>query len=1308
MKFYLFFYIIILFQFLNELDSSPVKKKRNCPLKECECNWETRKVECLCKTDDCKNAYSPEFNTAQQELTSFNFSNKNLKLFEDIHISNVERYDRNYFRDSTFSNEFSLTLESVRKIEKEAFADLNGLVNFKIIYNELDLVDPNAFNLKCDVFTLVSEGKGYEINLNVFSENTGINKLVLDYHSSNKIESIFTNSNFDTSENKLELKDQILKHWSSNARINKILIQNALGVELLDFKYAPKFMNLAEIEINHSDITKISPLFGLLHADSLKRLIIRNSKLELVESRIFEYLNELDYLDLSSNPIKSFDTEAFYGLNKLNTLSLKSISDTYVIDEQDLCMLTYLPCKVSVNLDDSDEALSSCALIYLHDLKNDTNELNNLNELSNKRVECRLKEKVNFCIELSQRKAADHCLANFYNEVEVKENELPDKKSHKFLHAPHENSAEQFESGEHNSILADVEFKYKNKTESQVTAHNVEATTRIDTETSTETTQLASTAEISSTETSSVNYSNYETAASYTETSSAVLSTDTSSTKNVNYELTSVFSSEETESTSTISTTQTTSTETTTLSTLEPITETTSTVNVPITTKLFDEPKISSTFIPTSEETTTTNSNSKETSEFASIINTSIKTDEPETTIKTTKEIVLTTEPTTSTLDSLITQTSTILLAKTDSTSTSTSSEPTTSTSISIASKETSTVYIPTTDRPETSAFLLIKTDATSTTEPETSTSTSINIKPKETSTVYISESTSTTIRPETSAILLIKTVATTKTELETSTSINIIPKETSTVHISVATSDKFESSTISLTKIETTSSESTTSIDHISSKESSTVYIPVVTLTTDKFETSTSLLNKIDTTSSEPTTSLNTVISKETSTDKSEPSTIISTKTSFIPSEPVTTIVTTLESSTMVSTSLQTSKQITDTSSPETTSSSTQTTPKSVFIPKETVIYEKLPPTTSTTKKLTTKPIEIAKLKQTTAVKSKTTSPFKFSNKTNLVSNMSNKLINKSTSLTTHSKKPLLNNKTTTPKAKQTTKNIPKTSSHTTNKGVSISKSVSLAKTQSSMAKTKIKTTSAYSTTTTIGAKNQEKNINLLKLTSSENKNQNDTDKLLSPRKGIEIPKVTSPISKTTTPVIKTSTKIIEEIQKDSTGVESNKTKKVISKSFNENIVVTENAKADLEKNNELYLVIITSLVIFCIIQFLIGVLAFYFFYVRRCRSLDSILANFKVEQLPEAEVYPAKTNSAENSEDLVNSNINTVTGATGSSSTTAAGATTTAAASAIPKEKPKTKSALFKNINPKFVPRQPIEFLRDSTFKNFFVKLN
>lgn len=197
------------------------------------------------------------------------------------------------------------------------------------------------------------------------------------------------------------------------------------GLSTLDHTWVPKFDGLDRIEIYYTDLSRIGRTFGYLHGETLRYLSIRQSRLEILEARSFELMSRLEYLDLSSNPIKKIERDSLAGLFSLKTLTLQSIQDTYMVGEPDLCALSYLPCGVDVWLDNyGDDNTVSCLLIFLHELRNDTVKFRStvnsrlfkalpLNNIYYQRdIRCRIRDRLTQCLHQTGRVSSHHCLAN--------------------------------------------------------------------------------------------------------------------------------------------------------------------------------------------------------------------------------------------------------------------------------------------------------------------------------------------------------------------------------------------------------------------------------------------------------------------------------------------------------------------------------------------------------------------------------------------------------------------------------------------------------------------------------------------------------------------------------------------------------------------------------------------------------------------------------------------------------------------------------------------------------------------------------
>ena len=223
-EYFLLFIMMLLGYMTNcsmRIETALVSPRRQCPNKEfCECNFETRKIECLCKQpSDCNG-----------RLT---FANKSLAEFREVYINNVARFDRTFFANLQLSSQFRLSLQSTHELAPRFLADLTGLTLLEIIYFDMMHIQPKAFDgLKCETFSFISLGENTPLNLNAFgSGETRINSLLLDFHSTNDMSAVFENTDPLWMEIEIEpsarrlTREQLVAFWSSRARIKKIYIQ---------------------------------------------------------------------------------------------------------------------------------------------------------------------------------------------------------------------------------------------------------------------------------------------------------------------------------------------------------------------------------------------------------------------------------------------------------------------------------------------------------------------------------------------------------------------------------------------------------------------------------------------------------------------------------------------------------------------------------------------------------------------------------------------------------------------------------------------------------------------------------------------------------------------------------------------------------------------------------------------------------------------------------------------------------------------------------------------------------------------------
>lgn len=410
-----------------------------CPNEKfCKCNWELMRIECYCRTDECRNALSINSYQTQEQKLPYQFFNKNFNQFKEIYINEIERLDKSYFQNASFSDDIKFSIQFPNILGQSFLSDFSSIKNLEIIYTNLVLIEPDAFDhLNCDTFSFISLGDNYALDIKSFGKQTFIKNLNLDYHSSNNLKSLFFSQSpgWKSLKNQIDMINlvnyslttaQLNRYWTSEAEIKKIYIQEAKGIKILDHTFVPKFKNLETIEIYFTDLRYISPNFAVLHAESLKSLTIRQSNMEVIQEGVFGHLKKLEYLDLSSNPIKQIELKAFQDTS-IRTLLLHSISEYYHVDNSDICMLSFLPCGVNAYLDSFINSWKSCSHIFINLLrqeekrfdfsKNDFQHAEYLNAYR----DCKLGETLIKC--LTQTNRVNHCLLKQFK-VEIKHDTL--------------------------------------------------------------------------------------------------------------------------------------------------------------------------------------------------------------------------------------------------------------------------------------------------------------------------------------------------------------------------------------------------------------------------------------------------------------------------------------------------------------------------------------------------------------------------------------------------------------------------------------------------------------------------------------------------------------------------------------------------------------------------------------------------------------------------------------------------------------------------------------------------------------------
>jgi insulin-like growth factor-binding protein complex acid labile subunit len=276
-----------------------------------------------------------QFNTNIMELfIQFNFisnfSEINASTLKSLHISNNRIQEINYATHLQRLEFLDLSQNRLISINEKSFSNLNGLKYLNLSGNRLDL--ESEFD-----------------NISYFKNQTILETLDLSF---NLIKFFNTNKTFhflsslkclNLSNNKLRsIKPFIFGFLEELYNLN-------LASNNLSLLNQSCFCNLNKLQILKLSFNQLNSLRFLEQnknqTKSLTTLELDNNRIDFIGENDFEYNQNLIYLNLNSNPLKSINKNAFAKIKFLTTLKLSntSISVLYVnrsVKELDLSYLS--------------------------------------------------------------------------------------------------------------------------------------------------------------------------------------------------------------------------------------------------------------------------------------------------------------------------------------------------------------------------------------------------------------------------------------------------------------------------------------------------------------------------------------------------------------------------------------------------------------------------------------------------------------------------------------------------------------------------------------------------------------------------------------------------------------------------------------------------------------------------------------------------------------------------------------------------------------------------------------------------------
>ncbi|KAG5669322.1 hypothetical protein PVAND_017210 [Polypedilum vanderplanki] len=107
----------------------------------------------------------------------------------------------------------------------------------------------------------------------------------------------------------------------TNRNVQKLIISNIPKVKFVPKEIGKFFKKLTTLEITNANLIKIKQI-DLQQFLKLKKLILNDNEIEIIEEELFESTPKLEYIDLSNNKISLIDPSAFSNLKNLQNLYL--------------------------------------------------------------------------------------------------------------------------------------------------------------------------------------------------------------------------------------------------------------------------------------------------------------------------------------------------------------------------------------------------------------------------------------------------------------------------------------------------------------------------------------------------------------------------------------------------------------------------------------------------------------------------------------------------------------------------------------------------------------------------------------------------------------------------------------------------------------------------------------------------------------------------------------------------------------------------------------------------------------------------
>jgi Leucine-rich repeat (LRR) protein len=242
--------------------------------------------------------------------------------FLDLSANKIKKLVDRGFNGLKSVSKLELDLNDINQIEMNSFADLSSLDKLNLDSNQISSLKNVQFNAN---LTELSLRLNFISNLSEI-RSTSLKRLYISKNRIQEINSVTHLPNLeylDLSQNRLiSLKEISFSALNSLKYLN--LSGNRLDLESdsYNISYFKNQTSLETLDLSSNLIKNMSSKQTFLNLNSLKSLNLSNNKLNLIKPFLFEFLYQLNDLNLAANNLSRLFENCFLNLHKLQILKL--------------------------------------------------------------------------------------------------------------------------------------------------------------------------------------------------------------------------------------------------------------------------------------------------------------------------------------------------------------------------------------------------------------------------------------------------------------------------------------------------------------------------------------------------------------------------------------------------------------------------------------------------------------------------------------------------------------------------------------------------------------------------------------------------------------------------------------------------------------------------------------------------------------------------------------------------------------------------------------------------------------------------